>query len=75
MTDKAEELLKKGKSSGFVTQDEILALFPRAEDHLLELDEFYDRLINANVDIFETTAADLTEEIKSVSALEEDVPT
>lgn len=73
LTDKAEELLKKGKSSGFVTQDEILALFPRAEDHLLELDEFYDRLINANVDIFETTATDLTEEIKSVTELEKEL--
>ena len=73
LPDKAEDLLKKGRSSGFVTQEEILAVFPHPEDNIEELDNFYDRLINADVDIFETTAEDLAAETKSVSDLEKEL--
>ncbi len=69
----AVDLLKKGKSSGFVTQEEILNIFPHAEEQLTELDEFYDRLINAGVDIFETTAEEMDESQKSVSDLEKEL--
>lgn len=67
------DLIKKGKTSGFVTQEEVLAVFPKAEEHLLELDEFYDRLINAEVDIFETTAEEMEEGQKSASDLEKEL--
>jgi RNA polymerase primary sigma factor len=70
---KAEELIKKGKNTGFVTQEEILAIYPKAEEHLEELDEVYERLINANIDIFETTADDLSEETKTASDLEKEL--
>lgn len=73
LNPKAEELIQKGKSAGFVTQEEILSIYPQAEDHLDELDELYDRLIDANVDIFETVAEDLTEEIKSATELEREL--
>ncbi|MCL4397882.1 RNA polymerase sigma factor RpoD [Patescibacteria group bacterium] len=73
LPDKATDLLKKGKSSGFVTQEEILQIFPKAEEHLEELDELYDRLINANVDIFETTADDIENETKTASDLEKEL--
>ncbi len=69
----AEELLKKGKDSGFVTQEEVLTVFPKAEDHLVELDEFYDRLLKTNIDLFETTAGELEEANKSVSDLEKEL--
>ncbi len=69
----ALELLKKGKQSGFITQEEVLAVFPKAEDHLEELDELYDRLINANIDIFETTAEDIEESQKSTTDLEKEL--
>lgn len=62
-------LFKKGRASGFVTQEEILTVYPKAEDHLPELDELYDRLINAGVDIFETTAEELEEGVKTASDL------
>ncbi len=73
LPDKAEGLLRKGKSSGFVTQEEILGVFPKPENTIEELDAFYDRLINADVDIFETTAEDLALETKSVSDLEKEL--
>lgn len=69
----ALELLKKGKSGGFVTQEEILAVFPKAEEQIEALDELYDRLINANVDIFETTSEELAEGQKSVTDLEKEL--
>ena len=46
----------EGVAQGFVTQDEILNLFPDAEDHLEELDDLYDELMQKGVDIFETVA-------------------
>ena len=77
----ALDLLKKGKDAGFITQEEVLAIFPKAEDHLEELDEFYDQLIAKNIDLFETTtgelkdatdiATDLEKELESLSALDE----
>ena len=55
LSEQAKELLKKAKSNGFVTQEEVLAIFPKAEDHIAELDEFYDQLLIHNIDLFETT--------------------
>ena len=57
-----DKLLKKAKKEGFVTQEEILKLFPDAENRIEELDELYDKLDKANVDVFGTTDEDLKEE-------------
>ncbi len=73
LSEPAMALIKKGRSSGFITQEEVLAVFPKAEDHLLELDEFYDRLISTGVDIFETTIGEMEEAAKSVSDLEKEL--
>lgn len=69
----AQELIKKSAEAGFVTQEEILQIFPQAELHLAELDELYDRLIDDGVDIFETTAEDLEDTQKSVTELEKEL--
>lgn len=58
-------LLKMGKDRGFVTQDEILQVFPKPEDSIEELDEFYLKLIESEIDVFETTAGESSEEAKS----------
>ena len=50
-------LLKKGKKQGFVTQEEILAIFPDAEDRVEELDELYDQLINKEIDVYNEAAS------------------
>ncbi len=52
------ELIKKGKSQGFITQEDILDVFPDAENRLAELDIFYEQLIVEGVDVFESVAAD-----------------
>lgn len=52
------ELIKKGKSQGFITQEDILEIFPDAELRLPELDMFYEQLITEGVDVFESIATD-----------------
>src|ERR1700741_3979774 len=67
-----KKLIKLGKERGFVTQEEILQVFLKPEEVLEELDNFYLKLIEASIDVFETTAED-PDEGKSVSDLEREL--
>lgn len=68
-----KKLIKLGKERGFVTQDEILQVFPKPEDKIEELDNFYLKLIEAGIDVFETTSEELGEETKSTTDLEREL--
>lgn len=68
-----KKLLKLGTKRGFVTQEEILQIFPKPEDAIDELDKFYIRLISENVDVFETTAEELEADTKTASELEKEL--
>lgn len=48
---KATELLKMGRDRGYVTYDDILRFFPAIEKDVSFLEELYERLSVANVDI------------------------
>jgi len=50
------ELVERGREQGFVTQDEILEVFPDAERVLDKLDDLYTKLIAEAVDVFESVA-------------------
>ena len=57
---KAEELLRlsavlieKGRKRGFITYDEILKTFPDIENNILFLDELYEKLSEASIDVLE----------------------
>src|SRR3990167_1663681 len=50
------ELIKKGRQQGFLTQEDILEVFPDAEDRLDELDDFYEKVLAENIDVFETVS-------------------
>jgi len=78
---KIDALIRQGKKRGFVTQDEILEIFPRAENWIEELDAFYNRLMRLNIDVFESlsdeeereaekTATELEKELEILSKLE-----
>jgi len=56
-------LIDKGVAQGFVTQEEILELFPKAEDQVEEIDKLYDELFKLDVDVFETVLAGQEEEL------------
>ncbi len=71
---KIRKLVLDGMAQGFVTQDEILELFPDAEDHIEELDDLYDELMQKDVDIFESMAdQDETADDKAISELEKEL--
>lgn len=78
---RVRELVLKGMSRGYVTQDEILDLFPDAEDHVQDLDDIYDELLQKDIDLFESTAesevgldehasSDLEKELETLSMLD-----
>ncbi len=49
------KLLEKGKKEGYVTQEEVLAYFPEAEEDIQKLDDLYTIFIEEGVDVFEST--------------------
>jgi RNA polymerase primary sigma factor len=68
------DLIKKGKKQGFLTQEEILNQFPRAEEEIKKLDDFYDRLFEMNIDVFETiTEEEIAEDERAIKELEKEL--
>lgn len=53
MPEDIVNLMKKGKKEGSVTQDEIMACVPNAEDNIELLDEIYTRFLQLKVDIID----------------------
>ena len=51
MPEEIQELMKKGKKDGRVTQDEVMAALPNAEEDLDLLDEVYIRFLQLKIDI------------------------
>jgi len=49
-----QDLIKQGRDQGFLTQDDIMVVFPDAEQRIDELDDLYDKLISENIDVFES---------------------
>lgn len=71
---KIKQLMKEGRENGFVTQDDILAVFPRPELHIGEIDTLYDKLLKLGIDVFETTTPEEEKELsKSVTELEKEL--
>lgn len=71
---KVRQFVLNGMSQGFVTQDEILDLFPDAEEHLQALDDLYDELLHKGVDVFESVAEEeVTSDEEAVSELEREL--
>src|SRR3990167_8070724 len=60
------ELIKKGRDQGFLTQDDLLEVFPDAEDRLEELDDLYDKLLAEGIDVFESVESEETESDEKV---------
>ena len=47
-------LIKRGKDVGFITQEDILEVFPEAEEHVEQVDALYTKLAEEGVDVLET---------------------
>ncbi len=50
---KSNGLVEKGKKRGFVTYDEIIKTFPDIENNIMFLDELYEKMSVAGIDILE----------------------
>src|SRR3972149_10356783 len=73
-TKALELLVAKGKDQGFVTQEEILEIFPDAEKHIEDVDDLYDRLLRFGVDVFESvTEEEMREDEAATTELEREL--
>lgn len=69
------DLIKRGKDVGFVTQDDILQVYPQAEAHVEEIDNLYARLAEERIDVLEVgteqevKTTDIDKEIEILTAL------
>jgi len=66
------EIVASAKKRGYITQDEILTMFPRPEEHIAELDELYGKLLHLNIDVFENVA-DEQDSQKPIEVLEKEL--
>jgi RNA polymerase primary sigma factor len=62
------KLVTRGKKQGYLTLDDILAVFPNAEEDIETLDFLYEKLSDASVDVFDVNSA---KEAEKISKLEE----
>ncbi|OGY64618.1 MAG: RNA polymerase sigma factor RpoD [Candidatus Harrisonbacteria bacterium RIFCSPLOWO2_02_FULL_41_11] len=53
--EKVQELIARGRNRGFVTDTEVLHIFPTVEDDLAFLEEIYNKLDTAGIKVVETT--------------------
>lgn len=60
--EQVEALFKKAKKQGYVTQEEILDVFVEPELYLEQLDDFYDDIVKADIDVFEAVSETKEEE-------------
>ncbi len=67
-----KDLLTLGRDQGFITQDDILSVFPEAEKHIPEIEDLFDKLNRANIDVFETVSEE-EDAAKPVSELEKEL--
>jgi len=58
MPEEIQELMKKGKKEGSVTQDEVMSAIPNVEEDLDLLDEVYTRFLTLSIDIIDTMDKD-----------------
>ncbi|MBI4059125.1 RNA polymerase sigma factor RpoD [Candidatus Microgenomates bacterium] len=65
----SQELLGKGQKQGFLTIEEILEIYPDAEERLVELDELFRQLVLEGVDVFESISE---EEMLDVAKSQDD---
>lgn len=68
------DLLKQGKEDGFVVQDDILLVYQEPENHIEEIDDFFDKAMENEIDIFESISTREEEESKkSIEQLEREL--
>src|SRR5882724_11976491 len=74
------DIVTSAKKRGYITQDEILGIYSKPEDHIEDLDGLYDKLMRSSVDVFESVTQeqddqkpieDLEKELEALTVLAE----
>ena len=64
------KLVTRGKKQGYLTLDDILVLFPHAEEDIETLDFLYEKLADAGVDVFDMSSVKEAERISKIEELD-----
>ena len=59
-----DDLIKQGEEDGFLVQDDIFLIYPEPEKHIEDIDDFFDKALKKNIDIFETVSTREEEDAK-----------
>lgn len=70
MEKNLKKLVTRGKRRGYLTQKEILELFPDAEVNLDELDSLYEKLLESEIDVYDVESEKEAEKIKTEKDLD-----
>jgi len=60
------DLLEKGRTQGYLLTDELLALFPNAEDHIEHLDQLYTSLVTEGIEVLDNAPSHLEHDRRQV---------
>jgi len=66
----ANKLVAKGKKQGYLTLDDILAIFPEAEEDIELLDHLYEKLMNYNIDVFDVESEKEAEKLAQLQEID-----
>jgi len=65
-----KKLIKKGKKQGYITIEELLALFPEAEEDIEKLDQLYEKFLKEGIDVYDVASAEEAEEISKLEDID-----
>ncbi len=63
---RVKKLIERGRKEGYVTQDEVLAYFPEAEEDIEKLDDLYTLFIEEGIDVFDTVAEEEGKKLEEI---------
>jgi RNA polymerase primary sigma factor len=64
------KLVTRGKKQGYLNLDEVLELFPQAEENLEMLDQLYEKLMDAGVEVFDVASEKDAQKISHIEDLD-----
>ena len=67
---KVKKLITRGKKQGYLTLDDILTIFPDAEDDIDTLDHLYEKLLEAEVDVFDVASEKEAEKLSKIEEID-----
>lgn len=66
------DITSSAKKRGYITQEEILGIFTKPEEHIQELDELYGKLMDMDIDVFENIDEE-KDQAKPIEELEKEL--